>query len=302
MLQHRLRIGALLIAALLAGLWADHLADSIPLPSPLASLTKDATLPPGSVFFLVMAPLSCLAALELARILRRKQIAAASRASCSAAVLGLCVSCLISTEANAVHAVAAVSSAAAVVLVGSLVFYSRNRSTEGVVAATGGTLLAFVYLGLMFGFLLAIRREHSVWTVLWVLAVTKSCDIGAYFTGRAIGRHKLIPWLSPGKTVEGLLGGIAVASAIAFTGALSLRFFNIHDAPGPVVGFFSGILFALVGQVGDLLASILKRDAGLKDSGDSLPGFGGLLDVLDSPLAVFPAAFWVLTSAAGADL
>ena len=149
----------------------------------------------------------------------------------------------------------------------------------------------------MFGFLLAIRRHHEVWTVLWVLMVTKSCDIGAYFTGRAIGRHKLIPWLSPGKTWEGLLGGIVVASLVGAGGAWLLQQGRIEPAPGVWLGALAGLLFANVGQAGDLMASMLKRDAGVKDSGNTLPGMGGLIDVLDSPLLVFPAAYWLLTFA-----
>jgi len=176
-----------------------------------------------------------------------------------------------------------------------MVFYSRKQSVEGVVAATGGTLMAFVYLGLMFGFLLAIRRHHSVWTVLWVLLVTKSCDIGAYFTGRAIGRHKLIAWLSPGKTWEGLMGGLVLAAGVGALGAWLLQSRGITDGPSVGLGAFAGVLFGCVGQAGDLMASMLKRDVGVKDSGSSLPGMGGLIDVLDSPLLVFPAAYWILT-------
>ena len=159
-------------------------------------------------------------------------------------------------------------------------------------------MFAFVYLGLMFGFLLALRREHSAWVVAGVLLITKSCDIGAYFTGRSIGRHKLIPWLSPGKTWEGLFGGIVTAGLVA-VGALWLyrRSFGVTGIGAmqwPYAALVGG-LFALSGQAGDLLESVFKRDAGVKDSGQSLPGFGGVLDVLDSILLTAPVAFWWLT-------
>lgn len=298
MLGKRLIVGSLLIAGVVLGLWLDAVVDNLPLPSVLAEAFGRETFPPGTVIFVVVTGLSFEAARELAAMLARKGIAASARASCAAALIGLLVSTFVPESTDGVRAVAVVATAAAVVLFASMVFHSRRQSVEGVVAATGGTLLAFVYLGLMFGFLLAIRRHHEVWTVLWVLIVTKSCDIGAYFTGRAIGRHKLIPWLSPGKTWEGLGGGIVVASLVGSGGAWLLDLAGVEHGPGPLVGALAGLIFANVGQAGDLMASMLKRDAGVKDSGRSLPGMGGLIDVLDSPLLVFPAAYWLLTLAA----
>jgi CDP-diglyceride synthetase len=87
-----------------------------------------------------------------------------------------------------------------------------------------------------------------VWTVLWVLLVTKSCDIGAYFTGRAIGRHKLIPWLSPGKTWEGLVGGVALSALVAWG---INQVFTAYLAPGTVALAFGicvgvGVVFGFV--------------------------------------------------------
>ena len=294
MLGKRLIVGSLLIAGLILGLWLDALVDNLPLPGFLIEPTGRETFPPGSVMFLIVVALSFLAARELTAMLARKGIQASKRACCTAALLGLSVSTFVPEGTAAIHAVALVATTAAVVLFASMVFYSRHQEVEGVMASTAGTLLAFVYLGLMFGFLLAIRRQHEVWTVLWVLLVTKSCDIGAYFTGRAIGRHKLIPWLSPGKTREGLAGGVVAASLVGAGGAWLLRAAAVEHAPEVWVGALAGVLFANVGQAGDLMASMLKRDAGVKDSGDTLPGMGGLIDVLDSPLLVFPAAYWLL--------
>lgn len=301
-LQQRLLFGPLMVALLVAGLALDEWVNDWPLPEGVAGLLGHETAPPGVVIFLAVVPLSWLAAIELAAILRANGIQASARVSAAAALVGLVVSCLVPSEADAVASVATVSSAAVIVLVGSLLYFSRHQSFEGVVAAAGGTLLAFVYLGLMFGFLLALRREHSVWTILWVLMTTKSCDIGAYFVGRAVGRHKLIRWLSPGKTWEGLVGGVALSAAVGTLGAWALASVGIAGGPGLVIGAAAGVAFGLLGQVGDLLASLLKRDAGMKDSGHSLPGFGGILDVLDSPLLVMPAAYWILRFAPAADL
>jgi phosphatidate cytidylyltransferase len=115
----------------------------------------------------------------------------------------------------------------------------------------------------------------------------------------SIGRHKMIPWLSPKKTWEGLAGGVVVASAV---GALLAHFGSPYleeaDRVSWVLGAIGGALMAVVGQAGDLAESAFKRDAGLKDSGRVLPGMGGVLEVLDSPLFTGPVVYWLLRAAA----
>jgi phosphatidate cytidylyltransferase len=305
----RLFLGPIMIALLLAGLWADEALTSVAMPgwavdAARAVLPADwsdsvpLTWPPGTVVFAVVLLLAVLASREVAALLSDKGILASKRISTFAAVLGLLVSCIIPAGISAVDAVAAVSASAMIVLMSSLLFFSRHRTVEGVVAATGGALLSYVYLGLMFGFLLAIRREHTAWALLWVLIVTKACDIGAYFTGKAIGKHKLIPWLSPGKTWEGLIGGVLFSAIVGFV-AWPLVIGHVQGStqiqlPGAWIGALAAIFFALIGQAGDLMESMLKRDAGVKDSGKAVPGFGGILDVIDSPLLVGPFAYWWL--------
>jgi len=191
----------------------------------------------------------------------------------------------------------------------TLVRYSWSvHRTEGAVAVAAVTMLALIYMGLLPGFLLAIRRWHSAWVVFGILLIIKSCDIGAYFTGRAFGRHKLIEWLSPKKTWEGLAGGVALSAAVAVGLAwLNTRFeiaglwqlregkmvYEVNDFH-LLRSMGAGALFGAFGQFGDLVASLFKRDAGIKDSGNSIPGFGGLLDVVDSPIVVAPLAYWLL--------
>ena len=121
--------------------------------------------------------------------------------------------------------------------------------------------------------------------VVTILLCVKATDIGAYFTGKTLGRHKLIRWLSPGKTWEGLAGGLAVASLVGLACAPALGELSWWQGLifGGVVGF--------VGQCGDLLESLMKRDADVKDSGSFIPGFGGVLDVIDSPLVAAPVAY-----------
>lgn len=289
-MRSRLMLGPVMVVMLLLGLWADEWLDLQTAPA-WARWGGKETWPPGTLLFLVCVAMSVWASRELAGMLMDKGIQASKRVMTTAALIGLVVSCLVPSSMAAVDAVAIVSTAAMVVMGGSIIFFCRHKTVQGVVAATGGSLLAFVYLGLMFGFLLAIRREHSAWTVLWAVLVTKSCDIGAYFTGRAIGRHKLIPWLSPGKTWEGLVGGVVMAVIVAYFGWWLVR----PSGQGPPawwLGVVPGVVLGLIGQIGDLFESVLKRDAGRKDSGQTIPGFGGVLDVLDSPLLAAPFAFW----------
>jgi phosphatidate cytidylyltransferase len=293
--RQRLLLGPFLIAFLVFGFWADERLDAAALPEWLHGVFGGATtLPPGVLVFIVCAGLCVIASRELSAILREKGVLASKRVMTASAGMGLLVSCLVPNSVPGVHVVALVSTAGALVLSFSLLFYARHKTVEGVVAAAGGSLLAFVYLGLMFGFILAIRREHSGWVLMWVLLTTKASDIGAYFTGRSIGRRKLIPWLSPGKTWEGLCGGAVLAAVVGCVGIWALKRADVAIEAPVWSGLVAGVLFGLLGQLGDLMASLLKRDAGIKDSGRVLPGFGGLLDVLDSPLLVAPLAFWWL--------
>ncbi len=98
-------------------------------------------------------------------------------------------------------------------LVGAFVMHTRKQRVEGAMASAGGTLLAIVYLGVLPGFYLPICLTHGAWMVLGILGTVKAADIGAYITGYTMGRHKLILWLSPGKTVEGFFGGLVFAAA-----------------------------------------------------------------------------------------
>jgi phosphatidate cytidylyltransferase len=294
-LKYRLPLGILLIATLVGLLWLDERLAGTALPPSVTRALGLSVLPPGSIIFAVMLPIAFMAARELARIMREKGILAQTGVTCAAAILGLIASATVPQRFTGDTGASIVSAAAILTLLGSLAYYSRHQNTQGVVAAAGGALLSFTYLGLMFGCVLAIRRDHSAWVLLWILMVTKACDTGAYFTGRAIGRHKLIPWLSPGKTWEGLGGGVVLAAAVAAGGVYALeRLIPGEPLPSPAGAAVAGAFAAVIGQLGDLIMSLFKRDAGRKDSGHSIPGFGGVLDVLDSPLLVMPFAVWWL--------
>jgi phosphatidate cytidylyltransferase len=133
-------------------------------------------------------------------------------------------------------------------------------------------------------------------TVLLMLpiALTWATDTGAYFFGRTFGKHKLIPSVSPGKTVEGAIGGVVMAIAAAWLYVLFLLKPLAQMSMLPVGLTVFAILVAVVAQVGDLAESLFKRDAGVKDSSTLLPGHGGILDRFDSLLFVLPVAYVLL--------
>jgi len=128
---------------------------------------------------------------------------------------------------------------------------------------------------------LAIHQTHGGQLILCLLLLVAATDIGAYFTGRAIGKHKLAPRVSPGKTWEGVIGGLLAAVLMA---VMSAFWFGI--AIIPFVGL--SLIAAAFSIVGDLTESLFKRHAGLKDSSSILPGHGGVLDRIDSITAAAP--------------
>lgn len=140
-----------------------------------------------------------------------------------------------------------------------------------------------IYCGLPVLALLFIRRQdEGIVYTLWALALVWACDIGAYFAGRAIGGPKLWPAISPNKTWAGLIGGVVLASLFA------LSMHVLYGLPWRMT--LATPVLAVLAQGGDLFESWLKRRAGVKDSGDILPGHGGVLDRLDGLVPVAPLA------------
>jgi phosphatidate cytidylyltransferase len=298
-LKYRLITGPILIAALLLLVIVDDKLDSVVLEGVWQDLFAGKTHPPrGLLLFAIGLLVAPLGAMELSAVFRADGIRTRPWLNSIAAMLGLILSYSVPMTTDAigtVEAIAIVSTGMILMFVLSLFIFSRQHNVEGVVAAAGAVMFVMVYLGLMFGFLLALRREHSAWIIVGIILTTKACDTGAYFTGRAFGRHKMIPWLSPGKTWEGLAGGIALATLVGIGAAAASRaFLGDADHVPTWLGAACGVVFAIVGQLGDLTMSLFKRGAGLKDSSTILPGLGGVLDVLDSPLLVAPVAFWML--------
>ena len=127
---------------------------------------------------------------------------------------------------------------------------------------------------------------------MYLIVVVKVTDIGAFFTGKAIGRHKLFPRISPAKTWEGFFGGVAVAVAgsLVFCHAVHYHFGKVVLAPHDAVCM--GVILALAAVAGDLFESLLKRASGMKDSSAVVPGMGGVLDVIDSLLFGAPVLYY----------
>jgi len=315
----RILLGTLIIAAILVLVGLDAgIARHAPLAGGLWMR--------GSLIPAVVAMLSGLGSLELAALLQRRghaPYATWATICCLALVItpwfgptGMLGASMLQTG----HALFVVL---AIAMIGTGIVAVAKRDVEDGLTNMAGTWLIVGYAGLLPSFLTILRCDlpgaDGAWIVLMVVLLCKVCDIGAYFVGSAIGRTKLIPKVSPNKSVEGLFGGIAASCTVA------LLFWWLHhraqSAPGAsaeevstVGAFLTGVpatigrltvaqtvvfaaLIAIVGQCGDLVESVFKRSAGAKDSAVLLPGFGGILDMIDSPLLAAPVAWFLLSVA-----
>lgn len=150
--------------------------------------------------------------------------------------------------------------------------------------------LGLAYLSLPLSFLTPlVALEEGRWWLLFLLVVIWSNDTFAYFTGKKIGKHKLAPIISPKKTVEGAIGGIAGG---AMAGLLLVHFSGMDSDPLSTI--LITIVIGLVAMAGDLAESLLKRGAGVKDSGTIIPGHGGVLDRIDSLIFPVPLLYYYL--------
>jgi phosphatidate cytidylyltransferase len=197
---------------------------------------------------------------------------------------------------------------AAALLVGvyALTVSRAGRTGRALGAARGAYgVLGLAYVGPLFGCLVLLRglpgeivvspfghAARGAWLALYVPACAWMTDTCAYLVGRSIGKHKLAPTLSPNKTIEGSIGGFTAA---VVTGAAVGCWIGLPLLHGLAVGAIAG----LVGQVGDLFKSSLKRELGIKDFGSAMPGHGGALDRFDSVLFVVPIVYLYLRVAAG---
>jgi len=162
------------------------------------------------------------------------------------------------------------------------------------------TLFGFLYVPALLTFLAGFvswktpAGNHGLWLAVWVIAVTKFTDVGGLLIGVPFGRHKIAPNVSPAKSWEGCIGGIALSCFIGALGAWALSTFaNIEFSA--VNGALVALPLAILSIPSDLVESHLKRRAGVKDSGKTIPGIGGALDLIDSLLLVAPVAYLLLS-------
>ena len=177
------------------------------------------------------------------------------------------------------------------------VIWARGTQRHPLGAASA-TVMGVLYTGglLSFGYVLrehpyAVGDRAGTALVALPLILTWASDIGAFFVGRAVGGRKLIPAVSPAKTISGALGGLAATVVVAWLYVrFALRPVALLTMTAPATILF-GVLISAAAQIGDLVESLLKREAKVKDSSQLIPGHGGLLDRLDSLLFVLPVAY-----------
>jgi phosphatidate cytidylyltransferase len=180
--------------------------------------------------------------------------------------------------------------AAIALLVILIVRLFSSRPIEGAIEDVSTTFLGVFYVALLFSFQIAIRMgEHGKQWLVFLYLIIWASDIGAYAVGIPFGKHRLYEKISPKKSIEGLGGALAASAGMA----LLCRIWLV-----PELGMLEAICIALalaaIGTVGDLVESMFKRDAGIKDSGSIIPGHGGILDRMDSMLFAAPVLFYYL--------
>jgi phosphatidate cytidylyltransferase len=281
MLKHRLIFGTLMTLAFIGIVLLDGWLDG--------SLTGYDKQPiQGTLFVILVALLLILGLFELSKLASAKEMKILLPVSMPVSILlaTYCYWYVFLEEVNIFGILA----------VGLMVcfLYQRIRyGISGVFANCGAACFSMLYLGLLAGYVTAVRIDFSPWHLLMLVFVVKCADIGAYTFGRLFGKHKFSPVISPKKTWEGMAGAIVFAVVVAVVFAVSC------DIMAWWLGAIFGVAFAFLGQLGDLAESMLKRDAEKKDASNNVPGFGGILDVVDSILITAPFGYLFFMLVAG---
>ena len=175
-----------------------------------------------------------------------------------------------------------------------------EREPQNRVETLAGSLFGIVYVPMMLQYLVRIITHNTptaqtgIVLCLWVIAVSKFCDVGALLTGMALGKHKMAPVISPKKTWEGAIGGLVTSGLIGAAIAYGAREY-LPVAFTPLIAGLLAVPLAAIAIVADLVESIIKRRATIKDSGATIPGIGGMFDVTDSLILTAPAAYMLLS-------
>jgi len=285
----------------------------------------------GSVIPLVLTAISLIASLELTQLSRAAGFRPHVRWAAAMAVFLTLAPWLSSAGwfgdgPSDVEGVKWQLIGMAAALIGLALLQIRRPVADGAIGDFATTCCIISYAGLLPSFITLLRCDVSLpgpvgaWLVLVFVLVTKASDIGAYFGGSLLGRHKLAPAISPGKTVEGAIGGVAgsvllmllivaMSSLVGRSSIAGIESVTRLGKFGTLIGQLGGslpmrhvsqsIMFAVVmsvgGQIGDLIESAFKRSARAKDSAHLVPGFGGVLDMVDSIYLTAPIAWFMLT-------
>ena len=254
------------------------------------------------VFAMIMVVLACAGLMEFYALVEKRELVCFKGWGIVAGVLLMIGTFLHCTGRLGIHASPArvndfETSFLILFVLGLCLRQFVSRSNTAGILAISTTLFGLMYVPWLLNFIQKINffpgiGEHGKYYVLYFILVTKLSDSGAYAVGSLIGRHKMIPRISPGKTWEGFGGAILVATgaSLAFTYYLGDRMpgMNAWHAVG------LGIILSSTAVVGDLIESLFKREAGVKDSGKFFPGIGGVLDLLDSLLFNAPIMYLYL--------
>lgn len=304
MVRRRVLYGSLMIAGMTALMAVDAFLSRASATGPLAVLGQ------GGLTALVMGLIALGGAVEMCRLARRAGHRPTTGWCLVMVALFMLAPWLASPQGRA--AVSRVSPALHhlaglgghlpwIAIVGVGIILVLRQRTEGSTASMAVSLLVVFYTGCLASYAVNIRcwlpGSEGAWLLLATLAVIKISDISAYFTGLAFGKTPLIPKVSPKKTWEGTIGGV-LGSGLA--GVLLVGLLVPALCPQGTIAelrlmqaFVFGIVMSVAGQFGDLVESLFKRDCGAKDSAKLVPDFGGILDLIDSPLFALPVA-WAL--------
>ncbi|MEE9370249.1 MAG: phosphatidate cytidylyltransferase [Sedimentisphaerales bacterium] len=278
MLKHRLVLGTLMTVFFAVVVISDSWLDG----SLTASVTDDKPLQ-ATILCILIALLAIPAHLELSKLAAAKNLKIFTPVTMIASILFATAWYWPQLIEISPHIY--ISFLLAFSLLALLLYQYICYGTQAVLANCGANYFSIIYLGLLSAFCIALRIDFGPWPLLMFVFVVKSADIGAYTFGRIFGKHKFSPKISPGKTWEGMAGALLTATIVAILFAASC---------GIMVWWLAvifGCCFAFIGQIGDLVESMIKRDAEQKDSASNVPGFGGVLDIVDSPLLAAPFAY-----------
>ncbi len=277
MLKHRLLYGTLMTVFFTGIVIFDGWMDG--------SLTASAVDKPiqATLLFILVCVLIIPAQLELAKLAAAKKLTIFTPVSIIASIVF--AGTWYWTQLIKIQPLPYLCFISAFSLFGLLLYQYFRYGISDVMSNCGASYFSIIYLGLLIAFILGIRIDFGLWPILMFVFVVKSADIGAYAIGTMFGRHKFSPNISPGKTWEGMAGAVAAAVIVAL----------LFAAGFDIMKWWSAVIFgfclAFTGQLGDLAESMMKRDAEQKDSSQNVPGFGGILDIIDSPLFAAPFAY-----------